>query len=103
MTKTIERNDIRRTEKFAVTEDGKVVSRVYVRIPYGDKPIFIFRVKTNKTHRRRGLCKQIMKDVIKTYGKFDMELRVCSQDITSMSTKQLFKFYKKFGFRRKKR
>ena len=100
----VEKEDISRTERFAIYDGKRVVSRAYVRLPYGlgDKPIFIFRVKTNKSHYRQGFCRKVIEKVIQSYGMYDMELRVCSQDPEAMSTKQLFKFYKEFGFRRKR-
>ena len=93
-----------RTERFAIFDGDRVVSRAYLRIPYGlgDKPCFIFKVKTNKSHIRQGLCRKVIEKVIESYGMYDIELRPHQTEEWGMTKEQLSKFYKSFGFKNKK-
>jgi len=101
----VEKEDVSRTERFAIYDGSRVVGRAYLRIPYGlgDKPIFIFKVKTNKSHIRQGLCRKVIEKVIESYGMYDIELRPHQTETWGMTTEQLETFYKSFGFKKKKK
>ena len=105
MKTTVEQEDMSRTERFVIYDGIEVVSRAYLTIPYGfnDKSIWIYDVKTNKSHLRQGLCRKVIEQVIELYGRYDIELIPHKFESWGMSKKQLEKFYKSFGFRRKKR
>ena len=98
----VEIDNISRTERFAILDGDKVVSRAYLRVPYNNKPLFIFKVKTNKSHIRQGLCRKVIEQVIKSYGTCDIELRPHQTETWGMSTLGLIKFYRGFGFKKKK-
>ena len=99
----VERDEVSRTERFAIMEDGKIVSRAYLRIPYGySKPIFMFKVKTNKSHIRQGLCRKVIEKVIESYGRYDISLRPSQMEPWGMPKKKLIKFYESFEFVQKK-
>ena len=99
----VKRNLVSRTERFAVFDGDKVVSRAYVRVPYDEsKPLFIFKVKTNKSHIRQGLCRKVIEHIIESHGEENIELRPHQTEKWGAKTTTLIKFYRSFGFKRKK-
>jgi hypothetical protein len=96
----IDEADISTTKRFSICAKGKIVSRVYVRDKGDDKHVYLFRLKTNKSHRREGLAKDIIESVIEKYKHRGITLRAGGQK-DSLSTTALIKIYRKFGFTRK--
>jgi hypothetical protein len=97
---SIDVNSVSITKRFSISENGKVVSRVYIRDKEDDKHVYLFRIKTNKSHRRKGLATAIINLVIEKYKHRGITLRAGGQK-ESLSTTALIKIYRKFGFIRK--
>lgn len=104
MISNVTQTHISRTERFAIFERGKIVSRAYIRIAHGDKPSFIFKVKTNKSHIRQGLCRKVIQRILASpSGMYNIELRPHQTEVWGMSLKLLEKFYRSLGFKKKRK
>ncbi len=96
----IDKNKVSETHRLSISENGKIISRLYIRDKQDDKPVYLFRVKTNVSHRRKGLASELIKSAIEKYKKRGLILRACHQK-AGPSADVLIKIYKKFGFKRK--
>ena len=96
----VENTQVSRTERFCIYDKKKIVSRLYIRDKDDGGAVFLFRLKTNKSHRNKGLAKQLINSAIKKYKDRGITLRACGQD-GGPSTTTLLKMYRKFGFKRK--
>lgn len=98
----VKNNPVSRTVRYYISNsDKKVVSRVYLKLPEAPgKPLFLFKLKTNKKYRGKGLATALLKKLLKDYKKHDIELGVNSYE--EMSIERLFEFYEKLGFQRKR-
>lgn len=102
MQTTVKNNPVSRTIRYYIcNSDKRVISRAYVRLPEDPKkPLFLFRLQTNKKYRGKGLATKLLKKILKDFKKQNIELGVHGHE--EMTTEELFNFYKKFGFERKK-
>lgn len=99
MTK-IDKNKVSETHRFSISEDGKIVSRLYIRDKQDQKPVEMFRLKTGKSYQRKGFATQLINSAIEKYKNRGLTLRACGQK-EGPSTNTLIKIYRKFGFKRK--
>ena len=97
---TVNVKQISETVRFDISKDGKIISRLYIRDKNDTKPVYLSRLKTNKSYRRQGLATELLQQVIEKYKYRGVILRASSQaDGPSITT--LMRMYKKFGFKRK--
>ena len=97
----IDVNKVSVTSRLSVNDDnGKIISRLYIRDKEDGKPVFLFRLKTNKSHRRKHLASELIKLAINEYGHRGITLRACHQEGGPSNT-ALIKMYRKYGFKRK--
>lgn len=94
---------ISETHKLEIKKDGKIASRIYVRIPENkSQPIYISRLWTKKDYRRQGLATKVLREVISVFGNRQMKLIVSPEKGTGITKETMYKFYSKFGFVKKK-
>lgn len=96
----IEIKDISKTTRFAIYDNKKIISRLYIRDKQDDEPVYLFRLKTNQSYRLKGYATKLIDKVIKKYKHRGIILRACGP-MPGLSTTALMKIYKKFGFKRK--
>lgn len=96
----IDKNKVSETHRLSISENGEIISRLYIRDKQDNKPVCLFRLKTNKSHRRKGLASELIKLAIDRYKFRGITLRSCSQK-DGPSITALMKMYRKFGFIRK--
>jgi len=97
----IDVNKVSTTHRLSISNDnGKIISRLYIRDKQDGKHVYLFRLRTNKQHRREHLATELIKLAIYKYGSRDIILRACGQK-DSLSTTDLIKMYRKFGFIKK--
>jgi len=97
----IDVNKVSTTHRLSISNDnGKIISRLYIRDKQDGKHVYLFRLRTNKQHRREHLATELIKLAIYKYGSRGIILRACGQK-DSLSTTDLIKMYRKFGFIKK--
>ena len=96
---------ISETHKYEMRDKrDRLQSRVYVRIPHdSSKPIEVFRLRTNKSYRKKGYASTLVNHVVSKYGwDRDIKLGVCPEKGSGLTKKDLYRFYGRFGFIKKK-
>jgi len=93
---------ISETHRYAIEKDGKVISRIYVRVPSDlSKPVHLFRFWTRKDSRRQGYGRRVFKEAVDKWGHRNMMLRVSPEKGSGLTVEDLFSIYESYGFERK--
>jgi hypothetical protein len=86
--------------RFSISENGAIISKAKVRDNKDGKPVYLFGLRTNKSHRRRYCATELLNSIIKTYSDRGITLKVFSEH-GGPSNNTLMNIYRKFGFKRK--
>lgn len=92
-------DEVATTEKFSISRDYKIVSRLQIK-KQKKGPVQLSRLKTDKSHRKEGLARELIEKVVNTYRNRGITLKVSShKDGPTDAT--LMRIFRKFGFVRK--